>query len=73
MTIEFRFNKIKESNRNLGDVIIFNMAVEGMAYNKKEVTDSFNRLVEKADYTGKKDQYIDYASELTFRGLKRAL
>lgn len=46
-----RFNKMKSANKDVGHYILLSAAVRGMHYNKSVVTNLFNSLVLKGDYS----------------------
>ena len=45
-----RFERFREENPNLGDVIIMSMAVEAKLYSKEMIQRAFNKLVSKEEY-----------------------
>ena len=45
-----RFNRFREENPNLGDVVIMSMTVGGMEYPKELIQRAFNKLVSKEEY-----------------------
>lgn len=55
-----RFERFREENPHLGDVIIMSMTVEGELYSKEIIQRAFNKLVSKEEYEqDEKKEIID--------------
>lgn len=66
-----RFNYFRELNPNLGDVIIFSMSCEGMAYPRAKILRFFNILVSKEEFdSSEKIEIVDSLFEYSKTPIK---